>query len=308
MRWPLDSARQPREPIPRLPLNADPRTADLPLVSLQGEDSALGPYLRAVRRHWPIVVVVTLAAVVGVVGWLLLRSPTYEARAQILVTPLPPGTLLPLTAVVRDSGDPTRTMQTAATLIDSQDTARIVAQSLGPGWSAGRVQQTVEVVPLGESNILTVTAEAEAPAVAARVANSFAETALRARRAALEQDLATAIAKAQDQRQMFAGTDSGPPSVLDERLTELRSLQNSKDPTLSLLDRARASASPAGPPPWLLVVLAVLAGLALGSFAALLMHVLGRGADRSSGAPAERQPEMAGSTDPRALWRADRGE
>ena len=67
-----------------------------------------------------LVIVVTLAAIGASIAWIALRPPTYEATANILVTPLAQEdqTFLGL-HVVREAGDPTRTVQTAATLIKS---------------------------------------------------------------------------------------------------------------------------------------------------------------------------------------------
>src|ERR1700704_472582 len=55
------------------------------------QEGALGPYLRAIRAHRLLVAVITLVAVGAAGAWLAARSPTYQATAEILITPLPQG-------------------------------------------------------------------------------------------------------------------------------------------------------------------------------------------------------------------------
>src|SRR3712207_349347 len=85
-------------------------------------EGALRPYLRAINAHRVLVALCTLAALAGCIAWLSQRSDEYEATAEILVTPLPSGTTddpfrdLP---ILRDYGEATRTIQTAAAIVDS---------------------------------------------------------------------------------------------------------------------------------------------------------------------------------------------
>ena len=68
----------------RSPLNSAPDIS----ASNRPAEGALGPYLRAIRAHRMLVIVVTLAAIGASIAWIALRPPTYEATANILVTPL----------------------------------------------------------------------------------------------------------------------------------------------------------------------------------------------------------------------------
>lgn len=92
--------------------------------------------VRAVKRRPLVVALVTLAAVVVAALWLATRSDSYEATAEVLVTPAPddggPTQSLPL---LRTSGDRTRIVQTAASLLDSAGAARGAAKALGDGWT-----------------------------------------------------------------------------------------------------------------------------------------------------------------------------
>ena len=76
------------------------------------------------------------------------------------MSPLPEGQSSTLgIGTVVDTGDPARTIQTAAALIDTQQAAQAAAQTLGLGaGQAGRVISAVGVAGLGASNVVAVTA------------------------------------------------------------------------------------------------------------------------------------------------------
>jgi Mrp family chromosome partitioning ATPase len=240
------------------------------------QEGALGPYLRAIGAHRLLVVAVTLATVAASAAWLSLRDPTYEATAQLLVSPLPQDdTTFIGVQVLRESTEPTRTMQTAATLVSSREAARLTAARLGRGWTAERVEDSVDVDPQGESNILAVTAQADARGVAARVANLYAAAALEARRATLRRQVDAAI------RQLRAGArapgnSAGAAADRAERLNQLELVRRGVDPTLSLSQPASVPSAPLGPPAFLVVAVSAIAGFTLASGAALLLEVVDR--------------------------------
>src|SRR5215211_4147609 len=126
-------------------------------------EPASGPatLMRAIRGHPLLIGLVALAAVLAAVVWQATRSSAYEATAEILVTPAPddggPDRSLPL---LRESGDRTRIIQTAATLVDSDQAARGTAEALGASWTPDRVSSAVTVEPVGQTDILAVTAKA----------------------------------------------------------------------------------------------------------------------------------------------------
>ena len=98
----------------------------------------MGSYWRAVRTHPMVVAIVTLVTVLMAVAWISFRADTFEAEAQLLVTPLPQAdeTFLGF-GPIRDSGDPTRTVQTAAALIETRRAAVPPAGSVRGGTPSG---------------------------------------------------------------------------------------------------------------------------------------------------------------------------
>ena len=217
---------------------------------------------------------VVLATLLASIVWMTQRTPEYKATAKVLVNPLPQSDEFLGLPVLKDSGDPTRTMQTAAALLESPEAAQTTAEQLGGGWSAQKVLDAVDLEPEGESNILAVTARAEGKEASIDLANTFADATLEERNAALSRAVDPIIARLNQTRARL-GTRDPSAADIQNRIVTLESLSAAGDPSTKLSRRAGPSASAAGAPPWLIVFLALLAGVVLGSVAALLMEMLG---------------------------------
>jgi capsular exopolysaccharide synthesis family protein len=233
------------------------------------QEGALAQYLRAMRAHPFVLIGVALLTVGAAALWVTRKEPVYKATAEVLVTPMPAdaNSLFGL-QLLRESNDPTRTLQTAATLVESARAAELTAARMGRGYTRTTVQDNVSVEPQGQSNILAVTAEANDGRVAARLANTFVDASLAARAEILRQQIATLIEAVEGD-----GTELAPDTASEEtraELSQLRRISSGRDPTLSSAQRAITPTSATGPPPALVIILAALAGLALGAGAALL--------------------------------------
>ena len=251
--------------------------ATLPGQAGERQDAALGPYLRALKAHKLLVALATLLAIGAAVAWTFHRSPEYKATARILVSPLPSddSSFLGLQVVRETPGDPARTIQTAASLVDSPEAARLVAQEMGAGWTVRRVRDAVEIKPEGQSNILDVTATEDKAALAARLASSFARNALTARRTKLQGEASAVITRLREQQKGLT-PNSQEAADLQSRLADLQPLAAGQDPTLSVSQLAVPPSSPGGAPAWLLAFIAAIAGFTIGITAALLMELLDR--------------------------------
>jgi Mrp family chromosome partitioning ATPase len=240
-------------------------------------ESALGAYLRAVTAHWVVFALVTLASVGAAAAWLAVRSSEYEATARVLVSPVAQddSTFIGI-QVIRDSAnDPTRTVQTAATLVQSREAAIQAAQRLGPGWSPNEVGNAVSVETEGESNVLAIRAKAPAATEAARVANQYAQAALSLRDEAVRREIDELLPRLRAQLLALGNATSVPALDLASRINQLRAARGEGDPTLSLSEAAPPGTA-VGPRRSLVLVLSLLAGLALGAAAAILLELLGR--------------------------------
>jgi Mrp family chromosome partitioning ATPase/capsular polysaccharide biosynthesis protein len=238
------------------------------------DESALEPYVDAVRSHAKLFVLIVLVAVAGSIAWLAHREPEYRADAEILVSPLPADeTSVIGLPVVRDAGDPTRTIQTAAALVDSDAAAARAAQKLGAPWTRKRVKAAVQVKPQGETNILEITATANGPRVAARLANAYTTGALDVRRQTLHLLAKGAIPGIRARLRALPPASLGRAD-LERLLNRLESVSTGPDPTLSLSQLASPPSASTGSPAWLIVALATLAGIVLATGTALLVETL----------------------------------
>ena len=238
----------------------------------------MGVYTRAIRRHWLVVVAVTAVALAAAIAWLSLRSPQYEAETQVLVSPVSADAQtfvgLPL---LRDSGDePARVLETAATLLRSPQAAQRAAQSMGPGWDADRILDSVEVIPQTRSNILEVVGKADSAKEANRLADTFTQAALRARADLFQRQVAATLDRLRARQEAIQSSARVTSADLSARIGELEGIREGGDPTLSLARAANLPTSPAGAAPLLVVILSIIVGITIGIAAAILLEMLNR--------------------------------
>jgi Mrp family chromosome partitioning ATPase/capsular polysaccharide biosynthesis protein len=240
------------------------------------QESALVPLFNAIRAHSLAVALVTLAAVGASIAFIALRSPQYEATADVLVEPLSQEDEvfvgLPL---LRDTGDPVRTVETAASLMESHEAAQRTADELGRDWTSDEVlEDVVDVTPAGESNILAVTATADTPEEAATTANEFARAALEVRNEELSRLAESLVAQLDARLEAVPASDEITRAELAARRDQVESVAETGDPTLVLAQPALAPTSSTGAAPALIILLALLAGLTLGAGTALALELV----------------------------------
>jgi Mrp family chromosome partitioning ATPase/capsular polysaccharide biosynthesis protein len=236
----------------------------------------LGVLWRAVRAHRAVVALVVVATVAGSLAWLSVQAPEYGATAQVLVNPRPQDDQVFLgLPVIKDTGDPTRTIQTAAALLKSPRAAATAARRLGRGWTEARVLAAIQVQPEGESNILDVQASGSSAGEAAALANAFVAAVLAQRDRRLVRQVDATIARLSEPRAGSAAGGPGAPAELEQRVALLRGLRGEGDPTLELARPAAPPAGAEGAPSALVVVLALTAGAVLAAVAALVVDLVG---------------------------------
>jgi Mrp family chromosome partitioning ATPase len=241
-----------------------------------GEERALGPYRRAIGRHPWLVALVTLASVAASIAWLSMRPAEYQATAQVLVTPVAGDAATAGLPILTESVDPTRTLQTAASVLVSPRAAALAAQRLGGGRTPADVITDVAVEPQGDSNIVAVTATAPDAQLAARIANAYALGALAARREALGRQVDAQLAGVEARRKALGSADAATAADLGTQATRLQAIRDGQDPNFSLLQTADVPDATIGAPAWMVVALALIGGFALGTGAALAIEYLDR--------------------------------
>jgi len=242
-------------------------------------DRPLTPYLRAIRAHPLLIAACVFIAVSAGIAIAEKRKRNYEATAQILVTPLSEGanngayTGLPI--VTTSAAEPTRTLETAATILKTRQAATLAAKEL-PGWTGERINNAISVEPRGESNIVAVTATEKNPYVAARLANAYLTAALTTRSGELKTIASGLITELQEREKAVSSTNVTTLAELAGQVTALVPIANGHDPNFAPLQQAAVPGAPTGTSTTLIVMLAALAGLVIGIAAAVGVEYLNR--------------------------------
>jgi capsular exopolysaccharide synthesis family protein len=232
-------------------------------------------YLDALRQHWRLIAVLVVIAVAVAGLYSVTAAKRYEASADLLVSPISADddTFIGID-VLRQSGDPTRSVVTAARLVKTQDVAAGVKARLGLEHSNPLAR--VEVKPVGQANIVTIVGKGGTPEEASTIANAFADETIAKQKAKFQSELGTAVAGLR--RRLDAIQRVRPDSIealtLQERLAVLNSLLGSEDPTLSILNRATPPSTPAWPKPKLSIAVAMLTALLLGTGLAVSLELI----------------------------------
>ena len=297
-----------------MPLTSTPSDPRHPAPGAVPEDSASDSrpigvgqtYLRAMRTHWPFAVLFVAAVLAGSVLLLSRRSPTYEATAEILVSPVDPtDSSFAGLSVVQEVGDPTRTIQTAAALVENREIADTAADGLGDPWTGDAVEDAITVSPQGQTNVLEIRASTDDGAEAAEVANAYAQAVVDVRRVVLQVDVDEALERLEVELRTLGPEEVTPTrQALEQRGAELRLLRVAGDPTVAFAEAAGVPSASTGVSSGLVLAIALGAALLLAPGAALLVELVGPRRVRSEGdladalaapvlasLPADRRPE-----------------
>jgi Mrp family chromosome partitioning ATPase len=231
-------------------------------------------YARAIRAHRLVVVVIMLACVLGSAAWLAVRPVTYSATAELLISPLPEtDTSFVRIPLIRDvAADPARPVATAAVLVDSPAVARNAAEELHGDKDAG-LGGGVVVEARQNQNVVAITATASRPEAASRIANAYANSALNLRRERLRPLIAAAIARTEAELASVR-PNSPEEALLQARLTDLETVRDGTDPTISFAQRAPLPEESNQTSGLMILALAVGVGFAIAAATAVMMELL----------------------------------
>jgi uncharacterized protein involved in exopolysaccharide biosynthesis len=218
-------------------------------------------WLDRVRRRAPAIVALAALAAGAAAVYSLAATKRYEARAELLVSPLPAndktfdGFGLP-----REGG---AAAETIARLVRTPEVAEAVQAQLGQRGSVSSHR-------VDGSQLVAVVGKASSAALAAQVANGFADALVAERTARFQATLATVSRRLRARLRAGAG-GAGERVALARRLSVLTGLVATRDPTLEVASTAVAPSDPVWPRPWLIIPIAAAAALALVTLAAALV-------------------------------------
>jgi capsular exopolysaccharide synthesis family protein len=239
-------------------------------LAARPQKADLSRYLDLMRAHWLLLVAFLAAGLVAAFGYVSVAHKTYQAEADLLVTPVAaddPNLIgLPL---VRETADPTADVLTVAKLVDSPEVASLVAKHIGgdPNALLGHITAT----PVTQSEIIAVDATASSPAEATRLANQFARQTVQARTNAMHHQLTTLIPTLQASAKTLKGAEA---AGVASQLAVLETLRASPDPTVRVSSTATPPTSPASPNKKLSLAAGGFAGLIIGLLVVLAINAL----------------------------------
>ncbi len=248
-----------------------------PYQRTQATPSAPANYLRVLRERWLIVALTVVACVAA--GVLSERSMAkkYSAQSDLLISPVDNSdpTFVGINVFRNISSDPTSNVLTLARYLNTPATAELVRSNLHLRQSAGALLGMISVTPLSQTDIVSVRASASSPALAARLANGFADATITRRSQQIQTDVQQVVKRLQAQVNSSGSPTSTANTLVQQRLAGLRSLIGLPDPSVSVLNRAGPPSAPDAKSTKLVVLATALAGLLLGFGIALLADSLG---------------------------------
>ena len=163
-------------------------------------------------------------------------------------------------------------VQTEASIVDSPEAAALTAKRLSD-TTPNAVRNSVAVTASATGNIVNVTASASDPDRAAAIANTYARAALAVRKRTLRPLVVQAINPPKSRSPTFPiRTVDGPGPATATHRPALAT--GGVDPTLSLNHPAVPPSAPAWSPRSVILLIALLAGTAIGLVTSLLLELL----------------------------------
>ena len=236
--------------------------------STSGDLSAV---LAALRRRVGLIALVLVLTVAAAYVFVARQPEQYEARSTLLFRVSDVASQV-LGAAPPGVPDPERQGQTNVQLVSLDVVKRRTAAKLG----SETLPATIVAAPEGQSDLVSVTAEAESPDLAARVANTFAAEFVAFRRENARDQLEQAENRARDQLRRLAGTSGSRLRQLRDNIQSLQLAQSVQTGDVELVQRAVPPAEASSPKVGSVLLIAGAVGLLLGLVVALVVDQLDR--------------------------------
>ena len=251
---------------PPLQLTADRADSELrpDWLRPQVEHPGLRQYVQVLRERRWIVVGAIAVSLLAAILYLVTADKVYKSSADLLVAPVPSDdALLVSLGLIRQSGEPTRDVETAARLASNIDVATRARDDLGLDQSAESLLDEISVEPVAQSNLVSIEAEGSTPKEAADKANAFADAVIADRSAALSERIDEILPQL-TARLEAESTGVVPAEGLRSEISRLEVLREGGDPTIQLEVPATPPDGQASPRPALTIGAALFVGLVVG--------------------------------------------
>ena len=237
----------------------------------------LSDYLRAVRRRWAIVLVLTIAVTGTAIALSLSATEQYDASAKLLFKPedqigrlLDPGGA--------EAVDPERVLNTGVELVRLDAIATAVRRRLRLDITNEKLLEKLKTDSSSDSDIVTLTVRDPDARRAAQIANAFADEYVAYRQRSARATLERAAEVAETEYQSLTPEDQATAEgeELRSRRRQLRITAALQTGGVDVVRRATPPADPSRPRPKLSAALGLFVGLGLGLLAALVLEFTDR--------------------------------
>lgn len=231
-------------------------------------------YLDTIRERWWIVVLTTVLALVAAGAYVALAPKRYHAEADVLVTAFPNETAYAGLGLITESNEPTQTVSTAARLVSSLPIAITATQERNLSMSPQELLASISVEPIAQSSLIAVQAESGTGLSAQRLADGYAQAAVRYETAQLHNTIESLLPTLRSRRESEPVAERNGAGTLGQRIAELEGLLSSPYPSLRIATLATEPTSPASPRKSLALAAGLIGGLLVGLGAAFASQAL----------------------------------
>lgn len=239
--------------------------------------TSLQDYARLIRKQWALIVVPVVLAVVAALAYSLHETPTYDARAQVMIQDETQQLSLLGSSAVPGS-TPSSGPAIVAQTISTPALAAAVKRTLRTPVPASALMGDVSLSVDATTGLLDVDATSGTADFAAALANAYASRIAGATSSAVRRQFATAahvLQRRLNQLSPSAPGDATERAILLDEISRLEFLQVTSKPG-QVVKTAIASASAVSPKPVRNVGLGLLAGLLIGVMAAFMREAFDR--------------------------------
>jgi capsular exopolysaccharide synthesis family protein len=226
----------------------------------------LSRVLAALRKSWPLILVITLVAAFAgyVVSW---RQPdTYQATAKLLFRAQDPVPQIdPNVPPPENPNSPDTIAATNLELAEAEadDAAAEVKRRLRSPLDAGELRSRLTLAPEGQTELITVTAAGDTGREAASIANAFGEVIVDARRREAQRRVERVI-QAIDASLAAPNVTPTAAQTLQARKEQLQTERRLQTGDVSIGVPATVPSSPSAPRPMRSALLGGFLGLLIG--------------------------------------------
>jgi capsular exopolysaccharide synthesis family protein len=246
-------------------------------VAARGREGlSLQHLIRRLRRRWVVIAACAILTPIAAFVYSSTQTDEYQTSATLLFRASNPAMELFPDRGTPVVGDPARTAATNVGLVSLNTVAGRTSRRLKGTVSPASVAASIAVTSEGESDLVSVTATAERPDVAARLANTFGEEYIAFRRDADRRQILDGRARARQRLSQLTDVEraSAQGRELQKEVGQLETLAALQTGNAELVQRAGVPTAPSSPTPKRDAILGLIGGLALGIALAFLLDLL----------------------------------